>query len=83
MALFKFGFSSDNQLIKKNPTLKLTRNVNMKKHENVNFILDGKSSQFPWIEFDGEKQKKVLFYCFTLCIKNDLVFTDYLLINPD
>ena len=54
----------------------------MKKHKNVNFILDGKSSQFPWLEFDEEKQKKGLFYCFTICIKN-LVFTDYLLINPD
>ena len=44
-----------------NPTLKLTRNVNIKKHENVNFILDGKSSQFPWLEFDEEKQKKGYF----------------------
>ena len=52
----------------------------MKKHENVNFILDGKSSQFPWIEFDGEKQKRDLFYCFTICIKKKsgvhLLFTD-------
>ena len=34
----------------------------MKKHENVNFILDGKSSQFPWLEFDEEKLKKKFYF---------------------
>ena len=52
----------------------------MKKSEKVNFILNGKSSQFPLLEFDKEKQNNMFILLFYSMHQNNfLVFTDYLL----